>query len=300
MDSASLKPGIYRVHKPVGPSSFAVMRGFVEGFSASRKLKVCHGGTLDPFAEGLLLVLVGPLTRVMDLLHEVPKEYVAEVAWGVETDTGDLHGRPQREGDASHLTPALLDAALSRFVGWTEQVPPPTSAKKIGGEPAYRKVHRGEEVSLPPSRVYLHEAQWLSHDLPRSSRLQLSCRGGYYVRALARDLGRALGSGAHLARLQRARIGPWEDPGPERWEHLAGEALLPWLRVRVLSDAEMGEIRRERPIPLGKLGPPGWRLPEGFPPPRPWVRAVHQGRLVALLEPKDGEGWPIVSLGRGA
>src|SRR5205085_314882 len=103
------------------------------------------------------------------------------------------------QGDASAMMPQDLDAALAGFLGWRDQVPPATSAKKIGGEPAYKKAHRGEEVVLPPSRVYLHEARWLSHDLPGKSRLLLTCRGGYYVRALARDLGRRLGCGGHLS-----------------------------------------------------------------------------------------------------
>ncbi len=287
-----LKPGIYLAHKPVGETSFSLVRAAMEELQAARPGKrtpVCHGGTLDPFAEGLLLLLVGQATRLMDLIHPIPKRYVAEVVWGTETDNGDLLGRVVHQGDTSHLTPAALDAALAGFRGWHDQVPPATSAKKVGGEPAYRKAHRGEEVVLPPSRVYLHEARWLAHELPRSSRLELTCRGGFYVRALARDVGRVLGCGAHLSRLLRTAIGPWEDPGPGRRMELHGRELLPWCATRELSDAEVGELRRERLIPRGRLLAPDWRLPVGFPDPDAPVRGFHQGRLVMLLREREGQ-----------
>lgn len=286
-----MKPGLYLVHKPVGETSFTQVRAFMEEHAAGgpgKKLPVCHGGTLDPFAEGLLLLLAGQATRLFELLHAVPKRYVAEVTWGTETDNGDLLGRPVFQGDPSALTPEQLDAALRPFLGWHEQVPPATSAKKIQGEPAYKKAHRGEVVELPPSRVYLHEARWLSHDLPHRSRLELSCRGGFYVRALARDIGRALGCGAHLSKLHRTAIGPWEDPGPGQRVWLHGRELLPWCPLRVLTDQEVGELRKEKPIPLGAVQPPDWRLPKGFPDPEAPVRALHQGRLVALLREEQG------------
>jgi tRNA pseudouridine55 synthase len=287
-----LKPGIYLAHKPVGDTSFSVVRGFMAELQAARPGKrtpVCHGGTLDPFAEGLLLLLVGQATRLMDLIHPVPKRYVAQVIWGTETDNGDLLGRVVHQGSTDHLSPEALDAALTRFLGWHDQVPPATSAKKIDGEPAYKKAHRGEEVVLPPSRVYLHRARWLSHELPRSSRLELTCRGGFYVRALARELGRALGCGAHLSRLHRTAIGPWEDPGPGQRVGLHGRQVLPWCATRELSDAEVGVLRGEQPIPTGRLLPPEWPLPPGFPDPEAPVRGFHQGRLLMLLRARDGQ-----------
>ncbi len=287
-----LKPGICLAHKPVGDTSFSLVRAAMEELQAARPGKrtpVCHGGTLDPFAEGLLLLLVGPATRLMDLIHPVPKRYVAQVSWGAETDNGDLLGRVVHQGDASQLTPAALDAALAGFLGWHDQVPPATSAKKVGGEPAYRKAHRGEEVVLPPSRVYLHAARWLEHELPRSSRLELTCRGGFYVRSLARDVGRVLGCGAHLSKLHRTAIGPWEDPGPGQRVELHGRQLLPWCSTRELSDAEVGELRRERPIPRGRLLAPDWRLSQGFPDPEAPVRGFHQGHLAMLLRERDGQ-----------
>ena len=208
-DTQEVVPGIHLVHKAVGRSSFDVVRDFKRrAFAAGqKKLALGHGGTLDPFAEGLLLVLAGQATRLMELMHPLPKTYLAEVAWGVETDTCDLHGQAVREGDASGLDAASLDAALAPFLGWCDQVPPATSAKKIDGEAAYKKAHRGEAVEMKPCRVYLHAARWIAHDLPRASTLELTCRGGFYVRSLARDLGRNLGCGAHLRGLRRTAGG---------------------------------------------------------------------------------------------
>lgn len=283
-----MEPGIYLVHKRVGETSFEHVRRMTDEqrSGTGRVWPLCHGGTLDPFAEGLLLILVGPATKLMDLMHPIPKTYVAELAWGAETDNGDPTGKVIAEGDPSSLTPERLDAALRPFLGWTEQVPPATSAKKIGGEPAYKKVHRGEEVVLPPSRVYLHEAWFLSHELPRKSVIELTCRGGYYVRSLARDLGRALGCRAHLTTLRRTKIGPWRDPAERVWLH--GREVMPWAASRVLTDFEVGELRQERAIPRSGTQPPEWPLPSGFPDPAAPIRAFHRDRLVALLQ-GDGE-----------
>lgn len=284
-----MQPGLHLLHKPVASTSFQLVRAAMGEIRAAGlgKVPVGHGGTLDPFAEGLLLLLVGQATRLMDLLHPLPKTYEAEVVWGVETDTCDLQGLPVG-GSGRVPDPAALDGALSPFLGWTDQVPPATSAKKIAGEAAYRKAHRGEAVDLPPSRVYLHSAEWIGSPAPDRSLLRLTCRGGFYVRSLARDLGRALGCGAHLAKLRRTAIGPWEDPVPGVREHLAGTALLPWCRSRVLDDAEADHLAHGRAIPLGTLEAPLWDLPEGFPDPGAPLAGLHEGRLVALLREKDG------------
>jgi tRNA pseudouridine55 synthase len=284
-----VEPGIHLVHKAVGQSSFDVIRGFKRrAFEAGqKKLALGHGGTLDPFADGLLLVLAGQATRLMELLHPLPKTYVAEVAWGVETDTCDLQGLPLGDPVVPDLSSAALEAALAPFLGWTDQVPPATSAKKIDGEAAYKKAHRGEVVLMRPSRVFLLSARWLAHDLPRRSTLELTCRGGFYVRSLARDLGRALGCGAHLSALHRTAIGPWADPGAERETLVTGSDLLPWCPSRLLTDEEAEHLSHGRAIPPGEPRPAAWALPDGFPDPGAPLRALHQDRLVALLKPAE-------------
>lgn len=295
-----LTPGIYLLHKRAGETSFALVKAFMEEVRAAGirrdKLPVCHGGALDPFARGLLLILAGEAARVMDLLHAIPKSYVAEIAWGAETDNGDPLGRVVDTADASKLTPAILDAALPAFLGWRDQVPPATSNKRVGGERAYRKAHRGEAVSLPPSRVYLHEARWLSHDLPGSSTLLLTSAGGYYVRSLGRDLGRATGALGHLTKLSRTAIGPWRDPGEAGRSVVRGAELYPWCASREVSERELALLRAGEGIARGETVAPQWVLPPGFPHPDAPIRGLLGGAIVAMLRDRGGElyGAPVL------
>ena len=294
-----MNPGIHLLHKPVGPTSFSVVQSCIAAAQAGRPKrapKLCHGGTLDPFAHGLLLILVGQATKLFEHLHAVPKTYVATVRWGVETDNGDPLGKAVFTGDSSTISAEQLDATLATFVGWQEQTPHATSAKRVGGERAYVRAHRGEDVVMPASRVYLHEARWMGHDLPRESTMQITARGGYYVRALARDLGRLMGCGAHLTTLYRTAIGPYVDPGPGRQTEVHGRELLPWAATRVLSDYEVGELRQDRPIVMGELLPPVWALPANFPEPEAPVRAFHRDRLVFLLRPREERLAPVATL----
>jgi tRNA pseudouridine55 synthase len=304
----TVEPGIILAHKPRGATSFSLCAELKTlAVTDGHKMSICHGGALDPFAHGLLLLLVGPATRLMDELHAIPKKYEAEIVWGAETDTGDAGGRVVMSGDASGLAPALLEARLAEMLGWHDQIPPMTSNKRVDGERAYLRAHRGETFSLPPSRVYLHEASFTAHDLPRRSHLSLTCRGGYYVRSLARDLGRAVGCGAHLSELRRTEIGPWRDPGPD-WRltnplsnsiptlSIRGEALLPWLPSRQLTHAEANAVELRRPIPRGEIALPTFNLPNGFPGPgaaeheRPApIRGICDGQLRLLLRARGNE-----------
>jgi tRNA pseudouridine55 synthase len=287
-----MSPGIHLVHKPEGPTSFSLVQACIESMPAReghKRPRICHGGTLDPFASGLLLILVEPATRLFDHLHAIPKVYEATVRWGIETDNGDPGGKVTFTGDPSGLNAAQLDAALATFVGWHDQIPHATSAKRIEGERAYLKAHRGETVVMPASRVYLHEARWLGHNLPGESRLRMIVRGGYYVRALARDLGRMVGCGAHLTGLHRSAIGPWSDPGPDRIVEMHGRDVLPWAAVRNLTDREVGELRQRRDIDLGELFPPDWPLPTRFPEPNAPVRGFHAEKFCCLLSVVEGK-----------
>jgi tRNA pseudouridine55 synthase len=297
-----MTPGIYLLHKPAGRTSFDLVREIMEEVRLAGirkdKLPVCHGGALDPFAEGLLLVLAGQATRLMDLLHPIPKTYLAEIAWGTETDNGDLLGRPVADGDPSALTPAALDEALRGFLGFRDQVPPTTSNKRIGGERAYLRAHRGESFELPPSRVYLHEAAFVSHRLPASSTLRIVCGGGYYVRSLARDLGRTTSARAHLVKLRRTAIGPWEDPPQGERPAIRGAALFPWCASRALDASELAALENAEAIAVGAVQPPGWSLPPNFPDPLAPTRGLHGGELCALLREREGKLFPAPWLKR--
>lgn len=282
-----VESGLFLTHKVVGQSSFDVVRGFKrQAYEAGqKKWALGHGGTLDPFAHGLLLVLSGQATRLMELMHPLPKTYVADIAWGVETDTCDHMGLTVSESSA-RPTPQALEAALVEFMDWRDQVPPATCAKKIDGEAAYKKAHRGETFELRPSRVYLHEAKWLSH-AQETSRLEITCRGGFYVRSLARDLGRTLGCFGHLKTLHRTAIGPWKDPGEGLSSLVQGEALIPFCPTRFLSDSEAEHLSHGRAIEKGEILEPIWPMPQGFPDPEFPIRGIHEGRLVALLKVCD-------------
>ncbi len=297
-----LKPGLHLAHKPVGVTSFSVVQQARPQLlpKDGKPLPLCHGGTLDPFASGLLLLLVGQATRLFERLHVLPKVYEATVCWGVETDNGDPTGQVRARADAAALTPALLDEALAAFLGWTEQVPHATSAKKVDGEPAYKKAHRGEAVALPPSRVYLHEARWTGHALPSQSTLRLVVRGGFYVRALARDLGRRLGVGAHLSALHRSAIGPWTDPGPNADRPaVTGADLVPWLPRRGLTPGEADAARAWKPLPPAALEPAPWPLPEGFADEGPAIALTQRRTLIGLADEEGGQLIPRLNLWGG-
>jgi len=272
----SLEPGIHLLHKPAGPSSFAALRAV-----APPRLRCCHGGTLDPFASGLLLILVQPATQLFDLLHDIPKVYDVTIGWGVETGNGDPTGAVVSHAKCDHLTPERIDQRMQPHIGWHDQIPPATSAKRIDGERAYVRAHRGEQITLPPTSVYLHCAEWLDHDLPRTSRVRLTVRGGFYVRSLIRDLGRELESAAHVAALGRVSIGPYFDPGPG--QIIAAEPL-PWLPMRQLTENEVHGLKAGGSIEIGSIEPVTWSAPPSFPPCRPNIRGVHNGRFIFVLE----------------
>ncbi len=281
-------PSVVLTAKEAGVSSFATVQALQARLLATpgKHLPVVHAGALDPFATGLLPVLVGSSARLFEWVHELPKTYRATVAWGRETDTLDAGGKVVREAPPP-TDAAALDAALATFLGWTQQVPPSTSNKRVDGERAWQKAHRGEEVHLPPSRVYLHSARWMSHELPNTSLLELTCRGGFYVRSLARDVAQALGTAAHLVALERTEVGPWYCPRAGHEEVLTGEAMFTWWPSRRLTDAEWGALRAGTAIPRGRADAADWAVPDGFPPPTYLTRAFHLGRWVAVLEGTD-------------
>lgn len=195
-------PRLVCVDKPEGRTSFDVVRE-VRRISGYRR--VGHGGTLDPFATGLLVVGLGPATRLMRYLTEGPKEYVAEIEFGRETDSEDCTGAVIRESDRLPEAGELPDA-LAGFTGELEQVPPRLSAIHVDGERSYRRVRRGEEVALAARTVRVDEFELIEYEPPHA-RVRVACGGGTYIRSLARDLGRELQSAAHLSALRRTRVG---------------------------------------------------------------------------------------------
>jgi tRNA pseudouridine55 synthase len=196
--------GVLVVDKPVGPTSHDVVAR-VRRVSACRR--VGHTGTLDPLASGVLPLVLGRATRLARFLSGADKTYEATVRLGVSTDTYDGEGRPLSTAAPGPLPGVgAVEEALRGFLGEIDQVPPPYSAKKVGGTPAYKLARREATVALPPSRVTLRAVHVVGHEDDRVQ-LRLTCSAGFYVRSLAHDLGAALGCGAHLVQLRRTRSG---------------------------------------------------------------------------------------------
>ena len=170
--------------------------------------KVGHGGTLDPMATGVLVVAVNRATRLLGQVMLTDKRYDATIRLGAATTTDDAEGKVMVTRPIHGLTEAAVVEALNAFVGELDQVPSSVSAVKLGGKPAYARVRAGEEVDLPARRVAIHALEVTGVDLP-DVEISVHCSSGTYIRAIARDLGAALGVGGHLTVLRRTAVGPF-------------------------------------------------------------------------------------------
>jgi tRNA pseudouridine55 synthase len=194
--------GLLLVDKPAGLTSHDVV-GRVR--RALRTRRVGHAGTLDPFATGLLVCAVGKATRLLPYVQGEPKVYRTRILFGVATDTDDVTGAPVATGPGPRWD-ALPDA-LASLTGPLQQVPPAYSAKHVNGERAYALARRGEPVELKPANITVHDWKVLERG-DEWLEAEITCSGGTYVRALARDLGVALGTVAHCVTLRRLQSGP--------------------------------------------------------------------------------------------
>ena len=194
------------VDKPVGPTSFAVVRQIRRAAGVRR---VGHGGTLDPLASGVLPICLGEATKLAPFLLGADKEYDVTIRLGVETDTDDADGTVTATADPSRVSETALREALGRFRGPISQVPPAFSAIKRDGRALYDYARAGQRVDVQPREVTIHALELLGFGAPDDVRLHVHCSKGTYVRALARDLGRTLEVGAHVTALRRTRSGPF-------------------------------------------------------------------------------------------
>ena len=196
--------GLLLVDKPGGLTSHAVVERVRRAVGTTR---IGHAGTLDPFATGLLVLLVGRATRLAPYLDAEPKVYRARIRFGARTTTDDLDGDVVEK--APPPQPAVVDRAIGGLTGNLLQRPPAYSAKQVGGVRAYAAARRGAPLSLEPAAVVVHEWRIVDRD-DTDLEVDITCSGGTYIRALARDLGEATGSAAHLAALRRIRIGRFD------------------------------------------------------------------------------------------
>lgn len=197
--------------KPYGWTSFDVVgkaRWMLCRKLGIRKLKVGHTGTLDPLATGVMVVCTGRKTKLIDQLQYDVKEYVAELQLGATTPSFDLEKEVDCTYPTSHITLPLVKEVLSRFKGEIWQVPPVFSAVKVDGKRAYDYARKGEQVELKPKLLVIDELEMLAFDAGRMRlTIRVVCSKGTYIRALARDIGEALQSGAYLLSLRRTRVG---------------------------------------------------------------------------------------------
>ncbi len=197
------------IDKPLGWTSFDVVkrvRGTLTRRYGLKKMKVGHAGTLDPLATGLMIVVTGRSTKLIEELQAGVKEYVATLRLGATTPSFDLETEIDRTFPTDHITRELVENALHRFRGRIEQVPPTYSACKVDGRRAYSLARKGQEVELKPKVLVIDELELLDY-APESITIRVVCSKGTYIRALARDIGEALGTGAHLTALRRTRVG---------------------------------------------------------------------------------------------
>ena len=197
------------VDKPLGWTSFDVVkriRSILLRRMYLKKMKVGHAGTLDPLATGVMVVVTGKSTKLIDSLQAGVKEYIATIALGATTPSFDLETEIDATYPTEHITREAVEEALARFHGRIEQVPPKFSACKVDGHRAYRMARKGHDVELKPKLLVIDEIELLSFE-PTQIVVRVVCGKGTYIRALARDIGEALGSGAHLTALRRTRVG---------------------------------------------------------------------------------------------
>jgi tRNA pseudouridine55 synthase len=237
-----------------------------------RKTKVGHAGTLDPFATGLMLVLVGSGTRIQRYLVGLPKAYRATLRLGVTSTTGDPTGELSRTG--KRAAEDALQAALPHLRGEITQAVPAYSAVKVGGVRLYRRARAGEDVERPVRPVRVDRLELVRFDeAAQEAELVVECSSGTYVRQLVADLGALVGAGAHCTALERTRVGAFAlaDADPERLVSLS--EALGFLPERPLSEGEAGAVRHGRTVAGGEGGP---------------VRLTFEGRLVAVAVGRDG------------
>jgi tRNA pseudouridine55 synthase len=274
--------GILPVDKPEGPTSHDVVG---RARRALRLRRIGHTGTLDPFASGLLLLCLGPATRLAEYLTALPKSYTATLRLGVATDTDDATGRPISESDAwPSVSETALRDALATQTGEIDQLPPVYSAKKVEGERAYAAARRGEEVRRTPVRVTVHAIELLRFD-PPFAEFTVDCSSGTYIRSIARDVGDALGVGAHLTALRRTRVGRFgvegaltletlEDPAAVSAALVSPADALAHLPATTVNEAGMRALGHGGAVPA----------PETVPVERPVAILSPEGALLAVGE----------------
>ena len=215
--------GSLLIDKPKGITSHDVIRVLRKKLDTRR---IGHSGTLDPLATGLLVVMVGPATRLLQYLQLEPKEYEYTVRFGQATNTQDSEGEVIQERPVPPDLKAAIESALPAFIGRIQQTPPMFSAVKKDGKPLYAYARAGEEVDRPAREVVIHELDLVTTDTPHAT-FRTVCEGGTYVRTLANDLGKEIGCGGHVTELRRTRVGRFSAADAVQLDDVTPDDLLP-------------------------------------------------------------------------
>jgi tRNA pseudouridine55 synthase len=277
--------GLLIVDKPKGMTSLEVVKEIKRRFHVK---KAGHIGTLDPFATGVLPIVINEGTKLVPFLEQEPKEYEAILKLGEETTTDDLTGSVTLRRPWEGVTPESTHIVFQNFLGRIQQIPPMFSAVKVHGKPLYRLARKGMEVERKERDVEVFNIQIEEIDFPRV-RFRVSCSKGTYIRTLGRDIGRKMGCGGHLLFLRRVRSGPF---GLERaipWERLKelsrAEDLKPWLisLKEALSGLPeiTGDDRLVEKLRLGKEMVVKDLLPQDLP-------AFEKGQWLKMTSPEEG------------
>jgi len=281
--------GILIVDKPGGPTSHDVVAKIRRIFGVKR---VGHTGTLDPFATGVLVVLIGQATRLLRFFEKDKKEYEAIIRFGAETDTGDLTGRAISKSKTEEEITQILQQAdwyglAAKFRGKIKQMPPMYSAKKIAGQKLYELARNGIEIQRRAVEITIDEISLTPMVADRctpEAELRVRCSAGTYIRTLAEEIGRAVGIGAHLSSLRRTRAGSFSLQDAVRMEILTA-AREPARFVRPMEEAvkhlPLFQLEPNRVAPT-RSGMPTRAILDAFAADE-WIRMIDQdGRLVAL------------------
>lgn len=283
-----IEPGLLVLNKPRGITSRSAVDRVVR--LVGRRTRVGHAGTLDPLASGVLVVLVGAATRLVEEVQRLTKTYRTVVRLGARSDTLDADGRIEQVPDPRRPESAEIIRAVAPLVGEVEQVPPGFSALKVGGRRAYDLARAGQTVELAPRRVRIDRIDVVRYEWPELE-LEIDCGAGTYIRSIARDVGEALGCGGLVDVLVRTGIGPFRiedavDPSRLTAESLPGLMRPPAEAVsglprRVLETDELVALASGRRLAARDAAEAGSRVALIDP----------DGRLVALGEVEGSGGW---------
>lgn len=214
---------IFAIDKPYRISSFGALAHvrYVLSRTLGYKVKIGHAGTLDPLATGVLILCTGKATKRIEEFQGQTKEYTATLQLGATTASYDMEHEVNASFPTEHITRELINDTLPQFIGDIEQIPPTYSAVKVNGDRAYELRRAGEEVKLKPKHIHIDEIEVVDFDVEKMQlSLRVMCGKGTYIRALARDLGRALNSGAYLTALRRTRVGDFTIDKCLDYEHI--------------------------------------------------------------------------------